>query len=163
MSSFAHFDEGDPLTVPMCLSSFLVSVEGEGLLVGTMREHETWAALDHVASGKAALGGWVLPAGHVRIGEDPAAAAERIGRDQLRASVRDLRLARVLSYAEPLAFRGQAMHWDLCFVYDADLDVPDVPPWFTEIRRVPLTALRREGFARGHGDVLADLGLLPEG
>ena len=163
MSEFAHFDAESPLGVAMCVSSFLVSVDGSGLLVGRMGAHEAWASLDHVASGKAALEGWVLPAGHVRIGEDPAAAAQRIARDQLRAEVPDLRLARVLSYAGPLPSRGQQTHWDLCFVYDAELEVGDTPPWFVELRRVPLTDLRREQFARGHGDVLADLGLLLDG
>ena len=163
MSAFAHFDAQDPLGVAMCVSSFLVSVDGEGLLAGRMREHEAWSSLDHVASGKDALAGWVLPAAHTRVGEDPAVAALRIATDQLRATVRDVRLARVLSYAEPMPSRGQESHWDLCFVYDADLVVPETPRWFSELRRLPLTGLRRDQFARGHGEVLADLGLLLEG
>ena len=163
MSEFAHFDAESPLGAAMCVSSFLVSVDGGGLLVGRMAAHEAWASLDHVASGKTALEGWALPAGHTRIGEDPAAAAQRIAREQLRAAVPELRLARVLSYAGPLPSRRQETHWDLCFVYDAELTVTDTPPWFAELRRVPLPSLRRDRFVRGHGDVLADLGLLLDG
>ncbi len=160
MSGYAHFDDKDPLTTAMCVSSFLLSVDDEGLLVGKMADSDAWKSMEHVASGKAALAGWVLPAGHLRIGEDPEAAAKRIASEQIRAEMRDFRLARVLSFADPLPSRGQAMHWDLCFVYDADLEVKETPPWFTEIRRVPLGSLRRDEFSRGHGDLLARLGLI---
>ena len=159
-ASFAHFDADHPVPVAGCLSSFLVSVAAGALLLGRMREHEAWASLDAIASGKRAFAGWVLPAAHLRIGEDPEAAARRVAAEQLRATVRDLRLARVLSYAGPLEARRQALHWDLCFVYDADLEVRRTPAWFAELRRVPLTELTGGRFARGHGDVLADLGLL---
>lgn len=147
----------------MCLSSFLVSLDEGGLLVGRMQDPEAWKDLDLVASPDRAFpsGRWVLPASHVRIGEDPEAAARRIAERQLQAALGDLRLARVLSYAGPFESRGQALHWDLCFMYDADLRVEKTPPWFAELRRVPLPDLRAADFARGHGEVLADLGLLP--
>lgn len=91
-------------------------------------------------------------------------AARRIARGQVRSSVRNLRLARVLTYLERMPSRREEdVHWDLCFVYDADLKLGDAPPWFAELRRVPLKDLRREEFARGHGDVLSDLGLILEG
>ena len=173
MSEFAHFDAAHPLRIPTCISSFLVSVDADGLLVGTMRADAAWASLDHVASGEGALAGLVspsgevppagrvLPAGHLRIGEDPLTAAQRIVRDQIRASVRDLRLARVLTFFERMPSRREEdVHWDLCFVYDADLDVSEKPPWFAELRRVPVPDLQREKFSRGHGEVLARLGLL---
>ena len=163
MPAFAHFDDEAPLTAAMCVSSFLVSVDEDGLLVGRMRRHEAWTGLDLVASPDRAFdrARWVLPAGHVRVGEDPKAAARRIVERQLQAAVRELRLTRVLSYAAPFESRHQDLHWDLCFVYDADLPAASTPPWFSELRRVPLPQLRVADFARGHGEVLRDLGLLP--
>jgi ADP-ribose pyrophosphatase YjhB (NUDIX family) len=162
MSDFAHFDRDDPLEDALCLSAFLVSWEKGGLLVGRMRDPKAWETLDAVPGAAAwRADRWVLPGGHLRAGEHPDAAARRIAADHLRAVLGDLSLRRVLSYAEPRPDLGQAVHWDLCFVYDAELDVAGTPPWFAELRRVDLEDLRRERFARGHGDVLADLGLLP--
>ncbi len=162
MTAYAHFDDEVPLEVPMCVSSFLVSVDDDGLLIGSMKDPAAWKALDFVAGPDAAFapGRRVLPASHLRIGEDPEAAARRVAAEQLRAAVSDLRLSRVLTYAAPFEARRQPLHWDFCFVYDADLRLAETPPWFSELVRVPPQDLRRAMFARGHGDVLASLGLL---
>ncbi len=161
MVGFAHFDEGEPLRDALCISSFIVSMTDEGLLIGRMRDHERWKALDRVASGSAAFqeGRSVLPATHLRLGEDPAAAAERIISEQLRARYDDLSLWRVLSFAYPFPDRNQDLHWDLCFTYGAEVEIVTLPPWFVEIRRVLPEDIERLRFARGHGDVIRELGL----
>lgn len=162
MADYAHFDAAHPVTDALCLSAFLVSLDEEGLLVGKMQDPEAWRRLDAVMSTGPAFGGdrWVLPAGHLQRGEAPDAAAERIAREQLLASSPGLEPWRVLSFAEPMPSRGEDLHWDLCFVYRAAMEVSNVPPSFAELRRLPLARLTRRSFARGHGEVLEALGLL---
>lgn len=161
MEGFAHYDSEEPLRNALCLSAFLVSMNEEGLLVGQMRDHDRWASLDKIASGTPAFAGdrWVLPASHLRVGEDPIAAAERIASEQLRANYDDLRSWRLLSFASPLPSRGQDLHWDLCFIYSVELEVPTVPPWFAALKRVAPGRIGDLPYARGHGDVLQELGL----
>lgn len=161
MPGFAHFDADEPLRDALCISSFLVSMTDEGLLLGRMRDHKEWNSLDRIAAGGPGFeeGRWVLPASHLRVGEDPAAAAERIASEQLRARYGDLSLWRVLSFAYPFPSRNQDLHWDVCFIYGVEAEVLSVPPWFAEIRRVPPGEIERLRFARGHGDVIEELGL----
>ncbi|MEE9237372.1 MAG: NUDIX domain-containing protein [Thermoplasmata archaeon] len=164
MPTFAHFDAQDPLEDAMCVSAFLISANKDGILAGRMKDPKAWSSLDRVSA--MGLGFredlWVLPAGHLHVGEHPDAAAERIASDQLRARLRDLRLWHVLSYAEPMPSRNQDLHWDLCFVYKANLEVPAIPPWFSELRRLPLSKLSSAMFARGHGEIVEELALFPE-
>lgn len=161
MARFAHFDARSPVVDALCLSAFLVSIE-EGLLVGRMRDPEAWATLDAVQAKGSAFQGerWVLPASHLVVAESPDAAARRIATEQLGGRLRGLTPWRVLSFAGPLASRDEATHWDLCFVYQAEVELAETPPWFAELRRVPLETLRPEAFARGHGEVLEALHLL---
>jgi ADP-ribose pyrophosphatase YjhB (NUDIX family) len=162
MHRFAHFDAEEPFTDAMCISSFLVSVQNGGLLLGKMKVPAVWDRLDRVASGDRAFTGWVLPAGHLRVGEGPDAAARRIAEEQLGVSPQGLRLSHTLSWAEPMEERDQALHWDLCFVYDAEMDVETAPEWFAELKRIPLPEVSREMMRRGHDDVLEAIGLLSE-
>ncbi len=161
MVGFAHFDATGPLRDALCISTFLVSMTDEGLLLGRMKEHERWKTLDIVASGALAFeeDRWVLPASHLRIGEDPSSAAERIAFEQLGASYEDLSLWRILSFAYPFPPRNQDLHWDLCFVYGVEVEMDAVPPWFEEVRRIPPGDLGGLRYARGHGDVVQELGL----
>lgn len=162
MPSYAHFDADNPLAAAMCLSSFLVSVEDGGLLLGRMQDPDAWKALEPVHSPEHAFGQskWVLPAAHLRMGEHPDDAARRVAEEQLRASLEDFRMSNVLSYGYALPSRAQDLHWDLCFVYDVELRPEETPAWFAELRRLPLPDVRHGMFARGHGDVLADLNLI---
>ncbi len=59
-------------------------------------------------------GKWVLPSSVINFGEDPQVAIERIIREQVGASPRNVKLIDVQSYGDK--------HWDLCFVYDAAID-----------------------------------------
>lgn len=159
---YAHFDADHPVADALCLSAFLVSEE-RGLLLGRMRDPGAWKRLDAVMASGSAFGAdrWVLPAGHLRRGESPDAAAERVAREQLLTPSAELEPWRVLSFGGPLRSRGEEFHWDLCFVYRARLEIPSTPPWFAELRRLSLARLRRLRYARGHGDVLEALDLLP--
>ncbi len=161
MPNFAHFDADEPLRDALCISSFLISMNDEGLLLGRMRDHDEWRRLDKIASGGQAFeeNRWVLPASHLRIGEDPGAAAERIASGQIKASFSDLSLWRVLSFASPFPSRDQDLHWDICFVYSVEVETEVVPPWFADLKRVAPGDVASLKYARGHGDVIRELGL----
>ncbi len=162
MSRFAHFDAEEPLKDALCVSAFLVSMNDDGLLLGRMRSPKAWEPLDFVkAKGDAFRGDrWVLPAAHLKMGEHPDAAAKRIVSDQLQAVASSLKLWQVFSFVGALPERGQDFHWDLCFVYQADLELVKEPPCFTELQRVSPSGLSSDMFARGHGEVLEKLGVL---
>ncbi len=161
MPAFAHFDAEEPLRAAICISSFLVSVDDEGVLVGRIQDPVRWMSMDRIVSGEAFRGDrWVLPATHLLMGEHPEEAARRIVDEQLGARCHDLKLWRVLSFAAPMPSRGQELHWDLCFVYTAELEVTAVPTNFSELRRLPPSELSGDVFSRGHGEVLESLGVL---
>ena len=65
----------------LCRSAFLVSADADEMIVGRMRDPETWKGLDSVnSSSPFPPDRWVLPAGHLRLGEHPeATASETIG------------------------------------------------------------------------------------
>ena len=59
-------------------------------------------------------GKWVFPSSIINFGEDPKLAIERIIREQIGVSPRNVKLIDVQSFGDK--------HWDLCFVYDVSID-----------------------------------------
>lgn len=160
MVRFAHYDAREPVEEALCISAFVVSRTDAGVLVGQMKDVEAWSSLDRVARDlRIFQNRWVLPASHLVEAEDPGDAVRRIVREQLLGTLQEATLARVLSHAYGAPERDQELHWDLCFVYEVDVEVPDTPPWFSVLRRLPLDDLARVRFARGHGDILREMGL----
>ncbi len=158
----AHYDALSPLEGGMCLSAFLISINEDGLLMGRMQDPEAWAALEPVQNPEETMAPdrWVLPAAHLREGEHPDAAAQRLAAEQLEGSLEGIRLSHILSFAYPYPPRDQEVHWDLCFIYDVDVELGGTPAHFAELRRVPILDVDYGMFARGHGDVLAELNLV---
>lgn len=162
MAPFAHFDAAAPLRDALCISAFLISARGDRLLAGRTADHPRWPELDSVPRDLSALADrWVLPAAHLRLGEDPGDAARRIAADQLEAGLEEATLSAVLSYAAPQTGREQDLHWDLCFAFAAKIALDGTPPWFAELAWIPLAELEDVDFARGHDDILRSMELLP--
>ena len=162
MPTFAHFDDRNPPSGALCLSAFLVAEDSEGLLVGRMRRSTEWNHLDRVEVERVIESGrWVLPASHLHIGETPFEAARRIVKEQLAAPSYEVRECSIFSHHRASPDRHPASHWDLCFVFEADVQLTGTPSWFEELRRIPRRSIRHELFARGHGDIVADMGFLP--
>ncbi|MGH2689910.1 MAG: NUDIX domain-containing protein, partial [Actinomycetota bacterium] len=161
MPSFAHFDDRTPRSRPVCLSAYIISEDGEGLLVGRRAADPRWEGLDHPHPVDPKVGAnlWVLPATHLLVGETPEQAARRIAKDQLAAPWLQLADGGTFAHLRPSA-EGDP-HWELAFVFETDLTVSKVPPWFTDLRGVQRRYLRYEVFAPGHGDIIADMGYLP--
>ena len=163
----AMFMEGQIPKGGACISSFIVAEKGEEVLLGKMSRPEIWVERFLVGSAfapkYAASGKWMLPASHLKFGESPDESAQRIIRDQLLVEVQSLKLAGIQSHlsGEPADLENN--HWDLCIVYKATVPEPSsLPKWFSELRYVPVKSLRTSDFTRGHGDILARLGLTAE-
>lgn len=58
-------------------------------------------------------GKWVIPGALLSFGEDPTSAARRVVMEQVGATVSKLKLLDIQSYGDK--------HWDLCFVYEAEI------------------------------------------
>lgn len=163
VAPFAHFGDKDSPAPTFCLYAFLLSEGPEGLLVGRRQEAAAWKTLDHVDSSEEVFewGRWVLPAAHLQVGDTPYEAAGRVAVEQLRAASYELRPAGIFSHQQLISFPKPTVRWALCFAFEADVQWAETPPWFAELKRVQSRYLRHDLFARLHGDVVADMGLLP--
>ncbi len=59
-------------------------------------------------------GKWTFPSSLINIGEHPEQAIKRVIKEQVGAEAKNVKLLEVQSYGDK--------HWDLCFVYRADID-----------------------------------------
>jgi ADP-ribose pyrophosphatase YjhB (NUDIX family) len=150
-----------------CISSFVI-VEKEGrVLVGKMKNPETWVEKFLVgpsfAPTYAASGKWLLPASHLKFGESPDQCAKRVMREQLLVGEPNCTLVGIQSHISNDSSDVENAHWDLCIVYRASVPEPiRVPDWFSELCYVSPRDLKTGDFTRGHGDILEQLGLLGE-
>ncbi len=155
----------------MCLSAFLVvrpPSRPHEVLVGRMKATDAWehAAGVHADRIRSTGDRWVLPASQLVFFERPDEAARRIAAEQLHLADLPLGSPRVFSEAYPRRDGPQDPHWDLHFVYTVDRPSASPPPrgelWqeltYVDVRSTPASA-----FGRGHGDVLALVGLAPSG
>jgi ADP-ribose pyrophosphatase YjhB (NUDIX family) len=144
----------------MCLCVFLFVLSGEKILLGKYADHPAWENLAGMESRriKANVGGWTIPASHLKFGEDPRDAARRIGEDILT-------LDRGLVYSEPsvttffyepAAAPGEK-HFDVHFLFDVPIGTGTnvrKPPWYDALEWFDIGAVRRLPFARQHKDVV---------
>jgi hypothetical protein len=168
----ALFDERNVPPGGVCLSSFVLVRNRGMVLVGKMTRPEIWVERFFVgekfAPGYVASGKYLLPARHLAWYESPLEAAEGVLRDQilLRMPSKDVRFVEVQSHVRgDVSSTEQPPHWDICFVYEVKVPTKVArelksPPWFKDFRFVPLSSLSVDDFARGHGDVLQEAGLL---
>jgi ADP-ribose pyrophosphatase YjhB (NUDIX family) len=155
----AAFFEGHVPKGGTCVSVFLLLKGKDGLLVGKITKPEVWInrflvgpnfAPKYVASGK-----YVLPACHLKYGEDPADAATRVLVEEVGAQKSKLTLLHVQSHLAQDPADPENAHWDLCLVYEGNLEGEvHTPEWFSELKFVNPRELKSDDFTRGHGDVL---------
>ncbi len=161
----ALFIEGNVPKGGACLSSFLVMRGKSGILVGKMARPELWVEKFFVGQSYApkavSSGKWVLPASHLQFFESPEDAATRILTEEIQAKETKLRLLQVQSHLSHDPNDPEAAHWDICFVYGGTHKGSlERPEWFSELKFVNTRSLTNESFARGHGDVLKQLGVI---
>ncbi len=161
----ALFKEGHAPKGGTCISAFLVLKGKGGILVGKMVKPEIWIerffvgemfAPQYVSSNK-----WVLPASHLKYGEKPDDAAMRILTEEVGVSGSKLEFKQVQSHLSQNPQDPEDAHWDICLVYEGTLKEEIKPPeWFSELRFVKPQELTTGDFARGHGDVLKEYGIV---
>jgi ADP-ribose pyrophosphatase YjhB (NUDIX family) len=161
----ALFREGHAPKGGTCISVFLILKGKGGILVGKMAKPDIWIekffvgemfAPQYVSSGK-----WVIPASHLKYGEKPDDAATRVLNEELGVGNGKPRFRQVQSHLAVDPNDPEAAHWDICFVYEGTLkETVDPPEWFSELRFVKPQELLSGDFARGHGDVLKEFGLI---
>jgi len=157
-----------------CLSSFVVASSGHDVLVGKMACPEIWIERFLVGPKFAPVytnsGRYVLPARHLHWYESPLDAAHSVLRDQVGLNVpkRKLHLVEVQSHVSgDVNSKKEPPHWDICFLYRTEVSAKAranlaLPEWFSELAFRPISALRKDDFTRGHGDVLDMAGMLGE-
>ncbi len=152
---FWHLPEGG-----MCVSAFLFVRRGSRILLGRYRDDPRWETLAGLDGPRrrANSEGWTVPASQLKFGEEPRAAARRIGEEILGISG--------LTYSEPRAesdlyepkFAPGTLHYDLWFLVDAtppkDWEV-HVPPWYADLAWHEPRSTPASAYARSHEDVVA--------
>ena len=151
----------------VCLSAFVLGRGPRGsVLMGRPRAHPAWPEHGGLALWRAReiekSGEWVLPATHLKMDETPEAAALRIARGFTGLRGARPRFLRVESHHRPSVHwvrsggrRIRLNHWDLCFVFEVGVRAAPKPPaWWSELRLVPQTELRRLKIGRAHRDLL---------
>jgi len=156
----------------LCLSVFIVARKGDSILLGRPRAHDAWPEKGGFPKRNAAEiekeGAWLLPATHLLMEESPDHAASRIAHEWVGLKGKP-RFVMVQSHVRPQR-RGrpgykrsgrQLQHWDICFVYGMSArQLPKVRPWWSEMRYLPSTKIRKMKLARGHRDILEKAGYL---
>jgi len=168
---FADFGKGLPYycmdTIPpggMCLSVFLLLSKGSdgNVLLGKVNPtYDKWShigALDERRLERFCKG-WMIPSRHFILLESPEQAAKTVLKEQL--GVEDVQLTgpKVLTEVYDIERVGLKNHWDFEFVFSGKvLGVQPHPAW-TELKFVDVSSLPDSEFARGHQDILANVGL----
>lgn len=152
---FWHPPEGG-----FCLNAFLFVRKGGNVLLGKYADDPKWEELAGLDAGRRQRfgAGWTVPASHVKFGEEPRAAARRVGEEILRASGMAYSEPRVESDVYPASFAGGKPHYDVWFFVDARPPrgwEPKAPPWYAALEWQDPTTLPASEYGRGHEDVVA--------
>ena len=150
----------------LCIMTYVVSLKEDAILVGRINGdkyydywEDEWATYVHrrfLWQRK-----WFVPSTFPYYGEDPELTAERIVKKMLRVPRFRFESVKPISYSEPSEYYPGWHHWHICFAYfTGPLDVKKTPPWFRELRYVPLKKLRKEDVGVAGGPVVKALGLV---
>ncbi len=155
----------------MCLSAYLVvrpADRPQEVLLGQLEPSGPWETAAAIDAARAKRIGerWVLPATQLLFFEGPQEAARRIARELLGRDDLPLGAPQVFSEAYRREPAPRDPHWDLHFVYVTDWPGGAPPPsrgrLWKELAFLNVGATPAAAFGRGHGDVLALLGLPPK-
>ena len=150
-----------------CLSSFLVirqSGSPEKILMGRINSEVPWDHIGALDENRARIHSkrWMLPSCHLIYGESPADAAKRISREQIGMEVKVGTPSVLSDYYFPKA-AGEALHWDVCFVFESELSKEKLGnghlDCWKELEFVETKSLKNDEIARSHGDILRFVGL----
>lgn len=143
----------------MCVNAFLFVRKDSQILLGKYADHPAWDELAGLDSGRRQRfgTGWTVPGTHLKFGEEPRAAARRIGEALLEARGLKYSEPRVETDTYPAAFANGKTHYDIWFFFDATPPArwqPKVPAWYSELEWQDPKALPPSAYARSHEDVV---------
>ncbi|MDA4129540.1 MAG: hypothetical protein OK457_02105 [Thaumarchaeota archaeon] len=153
----------------VCLSTFIVASKDGSILLGLPKAGPAWPEKGGERfSGAVELektGAWILPATHLFIGESPDAASTRIAKEfaGLKGTPK---FAMIQSHTRPAKIWwkhvGEAIHWDLCFVYDLEINgtPKKLKPWWKEMKLFTPKELHALQIGRSHQDILKEGGYI---
>ncbi|MGA8709748.1 MAG: hypothetical protein WB786_00735 [Thermoplasmata archaeon] len=153
----------------MCLSVFLVlrsPDDPKRVLLGRVDPSAPWGEVGGLDPGRLARvgSGWMLPARQLLLFEGPAEAARVIAREQLDSELPVVWGPAVFSetYRRPGSSAADP-HWDIHFVFEGRWPSPTPPSsrMWQELAFVDVARTPRSEIARGQGDVLELVGLVP--
>ena len=153
--AFWHPPEGG-----MCVNAFLFVTRDGKLLLGKYADVPEWEDLTGLdAPRRQRFGtGWTVPGTHLKFGEEPRAAARRIGEEVLKIPGLASSEPRVESDTYPAAFAGGKIHYDIWFFFDAQPPATwqlRAPPWYADLAWQDPRTLPASAYARSHEDVVA--------
>ena len=146
----------------VCISSFVVLKRRNAILMATVGNVDMWMERFALPPKKSLWEGkWLLPACHLKYGEHPDKAAERVMEEMLGLKEYSLSSGQVQSHLTKDEEVAGTRHWDICFVYSASSSAQQIPkkPWFQEISFRDLETLRPSEIGRSQADVLKRFGL----
>lgn len=134
----------------VCLSSFVIIRKGKGFLMGRIAKPELWRKKWNLPQTSIPWDSkWLIPASHLKYGEHPKDGAKRILKEMLGVSSYGLKFMECQSHL------SEDGHWDLCFLYEAQLkEKIETEPWFLELRYRDPVKMSPKDFGRGHEDAL---------
>jgi ADP-ribose pyrophosphatase YjhB (NUDIX family) len=152
-----------PPAAGMCISVFAVVQRGRKVLVGTPAQHPRWPedwipqfAIYPKAEQEAVWRTRRLPSCYLREGEDPAAALERILREQLGAKRYEVGKLEVSSWLAPSDWYPGHQHWDLALTYRVKASLPAKPgAWWAQLGYEEPRTLKSADFGWNHDFVEA--------
>lgn len=144
----------------MCVNAFLFVRRDSRVLLGKYADHPKWDELAGLDSGRRQRfgGGYTIPASHLKFGEEPRAAARRVGEEILQAPGLRYSEPRLETDTYPAAFANGQMHYDIWFLFDAEAPAnwtAKAPPWYSELSWQDPKTLPASAYARSHEDVVA--------
>ena len=151
----------------LSLSAFLVITErrhGTRVLLGHLDPEAPWDHIGALDPSRTAVHGrgWMLPSSHLVVKESPREAARRIAREQLELPQLAVGEPKVVSEVyPPRRFPDLPEHWDLEFLFRAELAANEVPrptAW-KDLQFVDLAKTPKSAIARSHEDILESAGL----
>ena len=154
----------------MCFSVFLVLEPPDrdgAVLMGRVDPAAPWWEIGAIPTAMVGAIGdrWMLPSSQLLLFESPAEACRRILKEQLDSG--PVPLTGPLVFSDPWVRRGSPgrdPHWDFHFVYRGrwSASTPPRAPAWRHLEFVEVARTTRAEIARGQGDVLELIGLLPK-
>lgn len=141
----------------VCLSAFLIVKRNGSILLGRPHSHSAWPLKGGFPRWRAAelekRDAWLLPATNLMMEEAPNRAARRIVNEWGGLEGKP-RFVMIQSHLQPA---GRLNHWAICFVYELHVRKdPTIKPWWSEMRFVKPSEIRRMKLGRGHRDILQE-------